>query len=123
MTANLIAKVVQSQYDKVSIDELLSELKDIDKHKHGRVSDEWMNKQIENNQYHRWMHSCYLLEEYIKYHFTDFEQTDLVYYWAKYLCERKNELLNKWMGNWSGLTFEEWLIKNNRISRSGRFIS
>lgn len=122
MTANFIAKVVESQYEKLSIDELISELKGIERYKYGRTSDEWTNKQIENSQYHRWQRACCLLDEYIKYHFADFEQTELVYYWAKDLCEQKNRLLNKYKANWTNLTFQEWLIQNGRISRSGRFI-
>lgn len=112
MTANLIAKVVESQYQKVSVDELLSELNGIEKYKYGRLSDEWVNKHIDNEQYHRWIDSIYTLEKYIMCHFADFEQTDLVYRWAKDLCERKNMLLNRWRGNYTGLTFKEWLVKN-----------
>jgi len=112
MTANLIAKVVESQYQKISIDEILSEFHNIKKYEYGRLSDEWVNKHIDNEQYHRWIHSCYLLEEYIRFHFADFEQTELVYYWAKDLCERKNKLLNKWRGSCNRLTFKEWLVQN-----------
>lgn len=124
MTANLIAKVVESQYQKVSIDEMSSEFNRIKKYKYGRLSDKWVNKQIENEQYHRWVYSIDVLEEYIRYHFADFEQTELVYRWAKDLCERKNMLLNKWYGNYSGLTFKEWLAENGYMNpRSTRFIS
>jgi len=113
MTANLIAKVVDSQYQKISIDEMNAEFNGIEKYKYGRLSDEWVNKRIDNEQYHRWIHSCYLLEEYIRCHFADFEETELVYRWAKYLCEKKNMLKNKWRCNYTGLTFKEWLVKNN----------
>ena len=41
MTANLIAKVVESQYQKISIDALLSEFNGIERYKYGRLSDEW----------------------------------------------------------------------------------
>ena len=112
MTANLIAKVVESQYQKISIDALLSEFNGIERYKYGRLSDEWVNKPIENEQYHRWADSCYVLEEYIRCHFADFEQTELVYRWAKDLCERKNMLVNKWRSSYTGLTFKEWLDKN-----------
>lgn len=124
MTANLIAKVVESQYQKVSIDEMSSGFNRIKRYKYGRLSDEWVNKQIENKQYDRWLYSCYLLEEYIRFHFADFEQTELVYRWAKDLCERKNMLLNNWRGNSYGMTFKEWLAENGYMNpRSTRFIS
>jgi len=99
MTADFIAKVVQSQYDKISVDEMLSEFEGIEKYQYGRLSDEWVNKQIENEQYHRWIHSCYLLEEYISSH-GDFKETELVYKWAKQLCERRNKMLNKRRMGW-----------------------
>lgn len=124
MTANLIAKVVESQYQKISIDALLSEFNGIEKYKYGRLSDEWVNKPIENEQYHRWADSCYVLEEYIRCHFADFEQTELVYRWAKDLCVRKNTLLNNWMGSGCGMTFKDWLAKSGYMNpRSTRFIS
>ena len=124
MTANLIAKVVESQYQKISIDALLSEFNGIEKYKYGRLSDEWVNKSIGNEQYHRWADSCYVLEEYIRCHFADFEQTELVYRWAKDLCVRKNTLFNNWMGSGCGMTFKDWLAKSGYMNpRSTRFIS
>jgi hypothetical protein len=95
MTANLIAKVVQSQYEKLNVDELLSEFKGIEKYKYGRLSDEWVNKHIDNEQYHRWIDACYLLETYLKRHFQTFVETELVYTWAKDICEQRNKYLNK----------------------------
>lgn len=94
MTAHFLAKIVQSQYEKLNIDEMLSEFKGIEKYKYGRVSDEWANKQIENKQYHKWIHACYLLETHIQDNWNTFAQTELVYTWAKKLCERKNQELN-----------------------------
>lgn len=95
MTAHFIAKVVQSQYDKIDIDEMLAEFKGIEKYKYGRISDEWVNRRIDNEQYHRWIHSCYLLEEYLRRHFRTFVETELVYKWSKKMCEDRNKMLNK----------------------------
>lgn len=100
MTAHYISKVVQSQYDKISIDEILSEFNGIKKYEYGRFSDEWVNKRIENKQYHRWLDACYLLETYLKRHFESFVETELVYYWAKNICEDRNKMLNKKRMGW-----------------------
>jgi len=111
MTANYIAKVVQSQFDKINIDEINSEFAGIEKYKYGRISDEWINKRIENKQYYRWLKSCNLLEDYIKQNFEKFEQTELVYYWAKDLCDRKNKILNEWRAYGAFTTFKEFIKK------------
>jgi len=115
MTAHYIAKVVQMQYEKLNIDEMLSELSAIEKYKHGRVSDEWVNRQIDNEQYHRWNHACYLLEQHILYNFCNFEQTDLVYQWAKKLCENKNKLLNLYRQSGCFKSFRDWMIEEGHI--------
>lgn len=95
MTAHYIAKIVQREYDKLDIDAMLAEFKGIEKYKYGRLSDEWVNKDIENKQYHRWIHACYLLKSYLEKHFETFVETELVYKWAKPICESKNKFLNK----------------------------
>ena len=95
MTAHYIAKIVQNQYEKINIDEMLSEFQGIEKYKYGRLSDEWVNTRIENKQYHRWIHACYLLESYLKRNFLSFAETELVYHWAKDICEQRNRVLNQ----------------------------
>lgn len=95
MTAHYIAKIVQREYEKLDIDEMLAEFKGIEKYKYGRISDEWVNKRIENKQYDRWVHACYLLESYLRIHFQTFVETELVYQWAKPICEERNKMLNK----------------------------
>jgi hypothetical protein len=100
MTANYIASIVQCQYEKLNIDEISAEFKGIKKYEYGRLSDEWVNKQIENKQYHRWIHSCYLLETYLERNFETFVETELVYHWAKQICEKRNKYLNKKRIGW-----------------------
>ena len=96
MTANLIAKVVQSQYEKLNVDELLSEFSGIEKYDEcGRLSDNWVNRKIENEQYYRWLDACYLLQNYLERNFETFVETELVYYWAKGICEQRNKYLNR----------------------------
>ena len=109
MTAHLIARVVQSQFEKVDFDAI------IDKWKHikridgsGRFTDEWVNRQIDDKQYYKWMKSCSLLEEHIKRNFETFEQTELVYTWAKDLCIQKNNELNRWRQFGTYQTFSEF---------------
>jgi hypothetical protein len=100
MTAHFLAEIVQSQYHKLNIDEMLSEFKGIEKYQYGRISDEWINKRIENKQYYKWQHAGYLLEMHIRENWDTFEQTELVYTWAKDLCEKKNRELNKKRMTW-----------------------
>jgi len=121
MTANYIAKIVQREYEKLDIDDMLAEFKGIEKYKYGRVSDKWVNKKIQHEQYHRWAHACYILEEYIRNNFHDFEQTDLVYAWAKDLCEKKNRLFNKYRSSWVSVSFQKWLINEGYVSKTKKF--
>ena len=120
MTAHYIAKVVESQYQKISIDEMLSEFDGIEKYKYGRVSDEWVNKKIDNDQYHRWLQACYLLEEYITRNFDTFVATELVEKWAKQFVATRNKLLIEHRANSWGQSFRDWLIENGLYHR-GRF--
>jgi hypothetical protein len=96
MTSHYIARVVQSQFDKVDFDAIADKWKDIKREDYGRVSDEWVNRRIDNEQYYKWLRACNLLEEHIKRNFETFEQTELVYTWAKDLCIQKNNELNRW---------------------------
>jgi len=95
MTANYIARIVQSEFDK-------------------------MNLEQEETIY-RWVRACELLKDHIRHNFHDFEQTELVYTWAKDLCETKILLLNKHRMSLLGNSFQEWLIDQGFISKSGRF--
>jgi hypothetical protein len=109
MTAHLIAKVVQSQFEKINLDDIFSQWKDIKRIDGcGRFTDEWVNRTIDDKQYYKWMKACYLLEEHIKRNFETFEQTELVYTWAKNLCIEKNNELNRWRQFGGYQTFSEF---------------
>lgn len=117
MTAHYIARVVQSLYDKINIDEMNAEFNGIrQRNDCGRLSDEWVNKHITNKVFFRWLLACSLLEEHLYKNFTTFEETELVYRWAKKICDNRNNLRNLYRayGNpwYKQITFAEWLKKN-----------
>jgi hypothetical protein len=114
MTANYIARVVESLYDKINIDEMLSEFEGIEKYTYDRLSDEWVNKQIKHKEYYRWLKACGLLETYCTMNMGKFKETELVYKWAKDCCIRQNNLLNEFRAySWGSYTFDEWYKKRN----------
>jgi hypothetical protein len=113
MTAHYIARVVQSLYEKINIDEMLAEFEGVNKYeKSGYLTDEWRNKQIKNKAYIRWAMACGLLERYCQMNMGKFKETELVYRWAKDCCIKQNNLINRWkmIGGYS--TFADWLNKN-----------
>lgn len=56
------------------------------------------NADMNTNGIEQFNLSCTLLEHYIKRHFLSFEMTDLVYHYAKRLCEEKIRFEN-WYRN------------------------
>lgn len=112
MTANYIAKVVESLYNKVDIDKMSEGFDKLKKYEDcGRVSDEWVNRRITEKSYTRWCQSVGFLENYCRNNFTTFEETELVYKWAKNVCKQRNELYNQWRAYGGYSTFEQWLNK------------
>lgn len=111
MTANYIAKVVESLYNKVDIDKILEGFNKLKKYHCGRVSDEWANRQITEKSFIRWYKAIGILETYCRDNFATFEETELVYKWAKEVCDRRNYLYNQWRVYGGYSTFEQWLKK------------
>jgi hypothetical protein len=112
MTAHYIAKVVESLYNKVDINKMsegFDKLKQYDSP--GRQSDEWVNRRITEKSYIRWCMAIGVLETYCQRNFATFKETELVYKWAKRVCEQRNYEYNQWR-IWGGYrTFEQWLNK------------
>jgi hypothetical protein len=112
MTANHIAKVVESLYNKVDIDKMsagFDKLKQYDSS--GRQTDEWVNRCITEKSYIRWCMSINVLEDYCRKNYTTFKETELVYKWAKRICEQRNNDINQWRWNGGYSTFDQWLNK------------
>ena len=112
MTADYIARVVESLYHKVDIDKMsegFDKLKQYDSP--GRQSDEWVNRQITEKSYIRWCQAIGFLETYCRMNFTTFKETELVYKWAKRVCEDRSKLYNEWRAFGGYRTFDEWLNK------------
>jgi len=109
MTANYIAKVVESLYDKVDIDKMsegFDKLKQYDSP--SRQSDEWINRCITEKSYFRWCQAIGFLENYCQENFATFKETELVYKWANKVCKQRN---NEYRANGGNRTFEQWLNK------------
>jgi hypothetical protein len=114
MTAHFIARVVENLYNKIDIDAILEEFNGIKQYDDcGRKSDEWVNKQIKNKGYYRWLLACGKLEEYLYLNYATFEETELVYRWGKRVCNQRNYDLNKYRCGYrlKDETFEIWLKK------------
>lgn len=112
MTANYIAKVVESLYNKVDIDKMsagFDKLKQYDSP--GRMSDEWINRRITEKSYIRWCQAVGFLENYCRDNFTTFKETELVYKWAKNVCNQRNDMYNQWRAFGGYSTFDQWLNK------------
>ena len=112
MTANYIANVVESLYNKVDINKMsagFDKLKQYDSP--GYLSDEWVNRRITEKSYIRWCQAIGFLENYCRMNFTTFKETELVYKWAKRVCEDRNKLYNQWRAFGGYRTFEQWLDK------------
>jgi len=113
MTANYIAKVVESLYNKIDIDKMSEGFDKIKQYDNGLYTDDWVNRKITDKSYFRWCKSIGVLESYCKMNFETFEQTDLVYKWAKNVCEYRNDLHNEWRAFGGHTTLSKWL-KNKR---------
>ena len=111
MTAHYIAKVVESLYDKLDINKMSEGFDKIEKYNCGRLSDEWVNREINEKSYIRWCYAIGTLETYCKQNLATFEETELVYKWAKDICEQRNKLYNQWRAFGWYMTFEQWLNK------------
>jgi hypothetical protein len=110
MTANYIAKVVESLYNKIDIDKMSEGFDKIKQHNHnGTTTDEWTNRRIAGRSYFRWCKSIGVLESYCKINFETFEETELVYKWAKHICKYRNDLYNEWRAFGGHITFNQWL--------------
>jgi hypothetical protein len=112
MTANYIANVVESLYNKVDINKMsagFDKLKQYDSP--GRQSDEWVNRRITEKTYIRWCQAVGFLENYCRMNFTTFKETELVYKWAKRVCEDRNKMYNEWRAFGGYRTFDQWLDK------------
>ena len=114
MTANFIAQVVENLYHKVDIDKMsegFDKIKQFDSP--GRVSDDWVNRRITEKSYIRWCQAIGLLETYCQQNFATFEETELVYKWAKRVCDDRNIKYNQCRAYGGYSTFNQWLKKNN----------
>lgn len=96
MTANFIAQVVENYYEKLSLEAMSEPWKDIKRvNEYGNATHEWINRELKDPIYIRWCYAISTLETYLKLHFDTFEETELVYKWAKPLCEARNRALNR----------------------------
>lgn len=112
MTPNYIARVVESLYDKVDIDKMSATFKDIKQFNDcGRTSDDWINRRITEKSYIRWCQAIGVLETYCQHNFATFKETELVYKWAKRVCEQRNYEYNQWRAFGGYNTFDQWLNK------------
>lgn len=116
MTANFIAQVVENYYQKLDIDEMTAPWKDIPQHnEYGTVTHEWINRELKNPTYLRWCMAIGVLESYCLANFESFVETELVYKWAKRVCERRNAALNQWK-IWGGYnSFSKFLKQNTHL--------
>ena len=122
MTPHYIAQIVEREYNKLDINEMISEFDGIEKYKYGRISDEWQNKRIENQQFLRFIRAYYLLEDCIRLNYHDFVTTELVEKWCGNIIKSRNKMLNDyrafgWMGN---CDFKSWLTEMGHYNRLGR---
>ena len=112
MTANYIAKVVENLYNKVDIDKMSAGFNDIKQFNDcGRTSDEWINRHITEKSYIRWCMAIGVLETYCQHNFATFKETELVYKWAKNVCNQRNDMYNQWRAFGGYRTFDQWLDK------------
>ena len=112
MTANFIAQVVENLYNKVDIDKMSEGFDQIRKYDDsGRMTDDWVNTRISEKSYLRWVRAINTLETYCQMNFETFEETELVYKWAKRVCAYRNSAYNQWRAYGGYSTFKEWLKK------------
>lgn len=113
MTANFIAQVVENYYNKLSLEDMAAPWKDIKQYnEYGNVTDEWINRDLKDPTYIRWCYAITALETYCQQNFATFQETELVYKWAKRVCEARNHAKNQWK-IWGGYeSFSNFLKRN-----------
>ena len=112
MTANFIAQVVENYYNKLDLDNITVQWKDIEQYSDcGRVSDKWVNREIKDPTYFRWLEACYVLETYLKKNYNTFHDTELVRKWASDICKQRNHDLNQWRAYGAYVSFSNFLKK------------
>jgi hypothetical protein len=113
MTANYIAQVVENLYNKLDLDKMSAGWDKIKKYNDwGGMTDEWINTRITDKTYIRWCMAIGVLEDYCRKNYDTFEETELVYKWAKNVCDGRTEIYNKWRAYGGYSTFKEYLKKN-----------
>ena len=116
MTANFIAQVVENYYNKLDLDEMAVRWKDIQRvNEYGNVTHEWVNRDLKDPVYLRWCMAMGVLETYCCNHFETFIETELVYRWAKRVCEQRNAALNEWKVNGGYNSFSKFLKQNSHL--------
>lgn len=114
MTANFIAQVVENYYQKLDIDEMAAPWKDIpQRNEYGNLTHDWINRELKNPTYIRWCQAIGVLETYCCHNFETFKETELVYKWAKRVCERRNHAVNEWKAYGGYNSFSNFLKRNN----------
>ena len=107
MTAHYIATIVDKCFNAIDFDAIMEKWKDIPRREAcGRTSDDWVNRRINDPAYEKWNRACSLLHQYIKWNIDTFEETELVYYWAKPLCDHITSAKNHFNG------WEWWKYKS-----------
>ncbi len=116
MTANFIAQVVENYYNKLDLDKMAAPWKEIKQYnEYGNVTHEWINRDLKNPTYLRWCKAIGLLESYCLEHFDSFQETELVYKWAKRVCERRNAAVNQWKAFGGYNSFSNFLKQNKHL--------
>jgi hypothetical protein len=87
LTAHNIAELVQEKFDSIDFNEMLENWKDIPVlDSSGFYTISWQKRKF-SPEFTEWLVACGKLEDFLKQH-PDSEQTDLVYTWAKQVCEK-----------------------------------
>lgn len=116
MTANFIAQVVENYYQKLDIDQMTAPWKDIpQRNEYGNITHEWINRDLKEPTYIRWCQAIGVLETYCCHHFDSFQETELVYKWAKRVCERRNHAVNQWKAYGGYNSFSNFLKRNSHL--------
>ena len=110
MTAHFIAQVVENYYNKLSLEDMVAPWKEIKQYnEYGNVTHDWINRDLREPKYIRWCQAIGVLESYCKQNFDTFQETELVYKWAKNVCIQRNEAINQWR-IWGGYkSFSDFL--------------
>lgn len=116
MTANFIAQVVENYYNKLSLEDIVAPWKEIKQYnEYGNLTHDWINRDLKDPIYLRWCQAIGVLETYCCHNFDSFQETELVYKWAKRVCERRNHAVNQWR-IWGGYkSFSDFLKQNNQF--------